>query len=511
MFATLSTLATVCTLALVVVISNVIGKRTRNKPLPPGPKPIWPIGNLHQIPWGNSTAEVYGQWGKIYGPLVYFRTFGREFVVINTLKAALDLFEKRSHLYATKPRLVMAGELVGKDKSSLVFFKYNSLWKDCRRITHSWMAKPSIQGSGPSLELNADKLLLTFLETPQEFAQYIRSYTATALLSVLYGIECSTKDDPLIKLSERVSLLTSEAMRPGRWLCDSFPWMAYVPSWFPGGYFKCWAMEARRASDDLLHIPYERVKASVIEGRAKKSWVADSMLDETGQLIDGEDSHTLMISAGSLYAAGIDTTASALRTFLLVMTRHPEIQKKAQEEIDSVVGKDRLPTLSDRDSLPYVECVIKEVLRFAAVAALMPHSLDEDDIYNGYTIPKGAWVMVNAWSIFYDPALYPEPREFRPERFLSTGDHEAETDPYTVAFGFGRRACAGTPFVQAWLFLNMARVLSVFNISPVTGKGIPPANFVMRHIRIPAEFECSMVPRSTEKVKLLHHDVLAAP
>lgn len=62
------------------------------------------------------------------------------------------------------------------------------------------------------------------------------------------------------------------------------------------------------------------------------------------------------------------------------MTRHPEIQKKAQEEIDSVVGKDRLPTLSDRDSLPYVECVIKEVLRFAAVAALMPHSLDEDDV-----------------------------------------------------------------------------------------------------------------------------------
>lgn len=80
-----------------------------------------------------------------------------------------------------------------------------------------------------------------------------------------------------------------------------------------------------------------------------------------------------------------------------MMARHPEIQRKAQEEIDSVVGTDRLPTMEDRDSLPYVCNLIKEVFRINPAAPVIPHSLDNDDVYEGYRIPKGTWVMVNTW------------------------------------------------------------------------------------------------------------------
>ena len=80
-----------------------------------------------------------------------------------------------------------------------------------------------------------------------------------------------------------------------------------------------------------------------------------------------------------------------------MMARHPEIQRKAQEEIDRVVGTDRLPTIEDRESLPYLNLVIAEVLRYNPIAPIVPHSLDEDDIYEGHLIPKGAWVMVNMW------------------------------------------------------------------------------------------------------------------
>lgn len=86
-----------------------------------------------------------------------------------------------------------------------------------------------------------------------------------------------------------------------------------------------------------------------------------------------------------------------MRTFFLVMVRYPEVQKRLQSEIDSVVGAHRLCGMDDRDSLPYVECVIKELLRFSAVAPLVPHSVEEDDIYDGYRIPKGAWIMANLW------------------------------------------------------------------------------------------------------------------
>lgn len=82
-----------------------------------------------------------------------------------------------------------------------------------------------------------------------------------------------------------------------------------------------------------------------------------------------------------------------------MMARNPEVQKKAQAEIDAVIGSHRLPTLDDKGSLPYVERLIKEVYRINATVPLVPHSLDTDDIYNGYRIPKGAWVMANMWYV----------------------------------------------------------------------------------------------------------------
>ena len=88
----------------------------------------------------------------------------------------------------------------------------------------------------------------------------------------------------------------------------------------------------------------------------------------------------------------------------MVMIRYPEVQKRLQNEIDTVVGPHRLSRFEDRDSLPYVGCLIKELLRFNAVAPLVPHSLDEDDVYEGYRIPKGTWIMANIWCVsFYYP------------------------------------------------------------------------------------------------------------
>jgi len=83
----------------------------------------------------------------------------------------------------------------------------------------------------------------------------------------------------------------------------------------------------------------------------------------------------------------------------MVMATYTEIQHRLQQEIASVVGPQRLPQFEDYDSLPYVGCLIKELLRFSAVAPLVPHSLEEDDVYEGYRIPKGTWVMANIWCV----------------------------------------------------------------------------------------------------------------
>ena len=87
--------------------------------------------------------------------------------------------------------------------------------------------------------------------------------------------------------------------------------------------------------------------------------------------------------------------------FILAMILHPEVLAKVQEEMDTVVGHGRLPTFSDRASLPYLESVMSETLRWGVPVPLaLPHRLMEDDTFNGYHIPKGTLVFGNVWWVF---------------------------------------------------------------------------------------------------------------
>jgi len=144
------------------------------------------------------------------------------------------------------------------------------------------------------------------------------------------------------------------------------------------------------------------------------------------------------------------------------MALNPEIQRKAQDEIDSVVGIQRLPKISDRNSLPYLEAIIKEVLRWASVSPIaLPHATREDDQVLGYKIPKGCVVVANLWAMLHDDRVYPEPFKFDPTRFLG---EKKQPDPREVVFGRGRRVCPGQHIAEASLFIQVASVLAAFDI-----------------------------------------------
>jgi cytochrome P450 len=148
------------------------------------------------------------------------------------------------------------------------------------------------------------------------------------------------------------------------------------------------------------------------------------------------------------------------------MVAFPEVQRRAQAEIDAVVGRDRLPTFADAPHLPYVRAIIKEVLRWRPIAPLgVPHAAAEDDWYEGMFIPKGTVFMSNLWHCNHDRAVFGEDAdEFRPERHL---DEHGESLPGPVetnraghvTYGFGRRICVGKELANDSLFINTVRML----------------------------------------------------
>ena len=165
-------------------------------------------------------------------------------------------------------------------------------------------------------------------------------------------------------------------------------------------------------------------------------------------------------------SAATETTANALLWWTLAMIAFPEVQRRAQAEIDAMVGRDRLPTFADAPRLPYVHAIIKEILRWRPPAPFgIPHTATNEDWYEGMYIPKGTACIANIWHCNHDRAVFgKDADEFRPERHLDENG-ELLPGPFEtnqaghVTFGFGRRICVGKDLANESLFIYTVRIM----------------------------------------------------
>jgi len=323
-------------------------------------------------------------------------------------------------------------------------------------------------------------------------------------LEIAYGIEVQDEHDPYIEIAEKAVLATNQAIIPGAFMVDMLPFLKYVPSRVPGAGFKTKAKEWSKLIINLREIPFRETKRNISDGVASPSFVLNSLqrMDEKRNLEEQE--RAIQSTAGIVYAAGADTTLSALESFIYAMVLYPEIQIKAQKELDGVLrGPGQLPDHSDKADLPYVSAIVMEVLRWNPVAPLgVPHYLAVEDEYKGFRIPAGSILMANSWAILHNEIDYPDPLDFKPERFLKDGQQNPGIkDPATSAFGFGRRICPGRHFAQSSIWITIASILSCFEISKAideNGLFIEPSGYSSGLISGPLPFQCSIRPRSAE-------------
>ena len=242
------------------------------------------------------------------------------------------------------------------------------------------------------------------------------------IVKIIYGYNIEPhKNDFLIDLVENLMHITSIILLPGTWAVDMFPWLEYWPEWLPGGGFHTKARGYKKVLHDTVDIPYEYVKRQMKLGKARPSFVS-SALDQldSQKSTTTRDEHYIKWAAVGLYAAGADTSVLTMESFFLAMSLFPEVQKKAQEEIDRVVGTDRLPTFRDRAQLPYINAIVTEAQRWHPIVPLgLPHASDAEDTINGYRIPKGSIFLPNVWWFSRDPARYHDPEAFKPKRYAA--------------------------------------------------------------------------------------------
>ncbi|KAG8906880.1 hypothetical protein FRC01_007876 [Tulasnella sp. 417] len=366
--------------------------------------------------------------------------------------------------------------------------QYGSLWKKERRyLSKALSGAPIVKRNYSGLMMKRATILLKgILDRPQDFLWEVKKMTGHVVIEVGYGAIGDDEDGghDYIDMQIELGIITAKTVQ-GYWV-DFFPWLKHIPTWFPGAQFKRDGLRWGKQYDTVRDYMFERIKKRVLSADQGESlppsFVRSTLRDlyakppsDPEELKEDEDA--IKYASFSFYRAGADTTESAVKSFLLTMSLYPEFQAKAREEIDRVIGPDRLPSIEDRgtDKMPYMEAVTLEALRWNPAA--------------------GSGTFMSR-----DPAYYTNATDFNPERFLivdektsSVAFNKATLDPREYAFGFGRRICPGIDMTVQEMWIALVFILWAFEIRK-KGEGkwdVDEERFTFAFTSYVARFACA--------------------
>ncbi|KAL6650233.1 hypothetical protein ACP70R_009158 [Stipagrostis hirtigluma subsp. patula] len=465
-------------LFLKAVLRRGSGRRTYN--LPPGPKP-WPvIGNLNLM--GPLPHRSIHELSKRHGPLMQLR-FGSMAVVIGSSAGVARLFLKtHDAAIADRPRFAI-GRHTAYDCTDILWSNYGAYLRQARRIC--------------AAELFSAKRLESF--------EHIRDEEVRATLRGLRRAS-SSSGQATVRLRDHLNMLTlgvisrmvlgkkyvgeeeeekaaegcfsPPAATPAefREMVDEFfvlngafnigdflPWLDWMDL---QGYVRRMKKTAHmfgRFLDRILEEHNERRR------REGEGFVARDMVDVLLQLADDPNLEVPLTRDNvkaitqDLVIGGTDTSSMTMEWAISELLKNPKCLVMASEELDRVVGRDRLVSERDLPHLPYIEAILKETMRVhPAAPVLAPHVAHEDVSMGGYDIPAGTTVFINVWSIGRDPVAWDAPDEFHPEWFMVNKVDVRGHDFELLPFGSGRRMCPGYSLALKVMLLSIANLVHAF-------------------------------------------------
>jgi len=471
-----------------------VWKFGRSLPMPRG-LPL--IGNILQL--GSTPWIPMKEWSEEFGPIYALNLGGKTAVVLNSYKVASEILDKRSAIYSNRPRMIMTGEILCGN-IAFPFLSYGDQWKRLRKAVADSLNTGAAKTYYPILQEEALLLVHSLVEGADQWSAHIDRAIASSVLRISYGVPpIKSTNDPLVTQINAFNHRIETSAQPGAHAVDIFPSLNYLPEWLAP--WKRWG-RAYHDQDSRMFLKLYHDSLRRKEAGECSPCVA-SLLTTKPEVTEQEASWL----AGVLFGAGFSTTAAVLQVFILAMVLHPDVVRKAQAQLDDVVGRLSLPTIHDEDRLPYIRALIKETFRWRSIAPLgIPHAVSQDDEYEGYHIPKDSIVLFNDWAMKLDQAIFQDPDEFRPERYL---DEALQTDVHPefthnkghTTFGYGRRKCVGQHIAENTLFTTISILLWAFNIEKernVDGGFVTPdRNDFHNHgvVIVPAPFPASFTPR----------------
>ncbi|KAI5860579.1 cytochrome P450 [Durotheca rogersii] len=473
----------------------------------PGPTLLPYIGRIHDLPIQHMWLK-FKEWAEEYsGTNGFYLTemLGARFLVVTDEKVAEELLVKRAKHNSDRPviRSLFDSKSTHGSMEYLPLMGRNQYWARQRRFTHSYLTEASNAHYHGVMYHEAKRWLARLIENPDDFAFSLEDMASKVMCEL-------TWDDP--DLSEYCTksawgLLTQ--MSPAGPLTN-----VLTPLWHLPTIVNPWKIAEHKRHDEQQAWWMDRLqttRAKLARGQQRSCFTRQYLeRGEKRSNISGDYEASSVI--GMMALVGIFTVAGPLYYWLVIMIHHPEWQAAVQKEVDEVCGE-RLPTLDDTPRLPVLRACIKETMRWKPnVPTGVAHEMEADDVFRGYFLAKGTRILPLDLAFLRNPDKYPDPENFRPERWLERGwpTYQEPLSTYPTikgmtSFGWGQRQCLGQTLTQDELVVACGALSWCFNLrpktDPATGDNLPVPLDKSNSLLIikPDPFEMAFEPRSEAK------------
>ncbi|XP_030512772.1 cytochrome P450 CYP82D47-like [Rhodamnia argentea] len=454
-------------------------KRTNRDPPPPSAAGAWPItGHLHLLGGPDPAHITLGRMADEYGQIFSIKLGSHRAIVVSGSEFAKECFTTNDKAFSNRPKY-LAAELLGYNYAMFGFSPYGPYWRQLRKIAIlELLSNHTLENLRHVREAEVRASIKEAYErsnaqenVPIEMKSWFNALNFNLIFKMVVGkrfVGTVTSEDDKDQNDRCRIALRSFFELAGRFvLSDVFPLLR----WFDiGGYVKAMKRTAKELDDVVggwLDEHKRRRACGEVEGDRDFMDVMLSLLHNADQLPSYDADTVNKATCLALISGGTDTTAVTLTWALSLLLNNRHVLKQAQLELESHIGRERQVTESDIKNLVYLQAIVKETLRLYPAAPLsVPHESAEDCTIGGYHVPAGTRLLLNISKLHRDPRAWPDPLEFRPERFLTTHkdlDVRGQNFEY-LPFGSGRRMCPGVTFALQVLHIALATLLHSFDI-----------------------------------------------
>ncbi|KAJ7477180.1 cytochrome P450 [Mycena galericulata] len=463
-------------------------------PIPPGP--LLRYAFLRKYP-----ERALHSWAKTYGSLFSIWMGNQLFVVISDPRVARDLLVTQGAIFSSRKRYFMKNQTILRGRA-ITASAYDDTWYHHRRLAMQFLTPKAITGYASVLDYEACILVRSlYYESkrgtlPLDPSSYAGRYALNNMLTISFATRTDTSESPLVERALELAMEFMDLTGPWSNAIDFIEPLQWIPTKMRS--------QGRKLHDDLIEVygaMYLALKERIDAGEMVPDCLAKTLIEtREKEKFDWED--TCMLAA-VFTLGGVHSTSGIIQWFLALIPSHPEIQARAHEELDRVIGRDNWPIAEDEARLPYIRAIIKEVQRVHAPFWMAtPHCSTEDYEYNGMFIPKDTVVVLNCFTMHHNEERYPDPYTFNPDRYMGDDLSCAESaklsdvmerDHWT--FGAGRRICPGLAVAERELWLAISRILWAFNVQAIPSEPISLEEYEGMSGRTPLPYRVKFEPR----------------